>query len=69
MELFNIRQILGKSTQSVLYNPKSKRYEIYKNKDLNMLRAILRGEQVQIQDINADDEAEEEDVNPDENIN
>ncbi len=69
MELFNIRQILGKSTQSVLYNPKSKRYEIYKNKDLNILRAILRGEQVQIQDINADDEAEEDDGNPDENIN
>ena len=46
MELFNLRHILNRNKQSVLYNPKSKRYEIYKNKDLNMLRAIMRGEQV-----------------------
>jgi hypothetical protein len=44
MELFNIRQILNRNSQSVLFNPKSKRYEIYKMKDLNILRAIMRGE-------------------------
>ena len=60
MELFNLRQILNRTKQSVLYNPKSKRWEIYKKKDLNMLRAIMRGEQIQIQGDN-DDEADEED--------
>ena len=62
MELFNIRQILNRSSQSVLFNPKSKRYEIYKNKDLNILRAIMRGESVQIAGGNVDEDDEEEDA-------
>ena len=62
MELFNIRQILNRNSQSVLFNPKSKRYEIYKNKDLSILRAIMRGETVQIAGGNVDDDDEEEDA-------
>jgi alkyl hydroperoxide reductase subunit AhpC len=56
MELFNIRQILNRNSQSVLFNPKSKRYEIYKKKDLSILRAIMRGESVQIAGGNVDED-------------
>ena len=42
-ELFNIKQTLGTMKNTVLFNEKSKRFEIYKSKDFNKLREIRAG--------------------------
>lgn len=41
-ELFNIKQCLNRNNNVVLYNPKSKRFEIYKTKEINKLRQLIQ---------------------------
>ncbi len=49
-----------------MYNPKSKRYEIYKKSDLEKLRAIMRGDTI-INNNNEEDEGEDEEAPEDNN--
>ncbi len=44
MELFNIKMTLDKMDKRVLFNGKTKKYEIYKEKDLERLRKMKNGE-------------------------
>lgn len=62
MELFNLKVLLSKADHILLFNPKSKKYEIFKKKDLDKLRALKNGEEVDL----ADNIEEEEDDAPDE---
>ena len=60
-ELFNIKQDLGIMKNTVLYNEKSKRYEIYKSKDLAKLRQIRAGGPLEEEDEDGEEEGDEED--------
>ncbi len=42
--MFNIKVKLGKMQNVLIYNGKSKKYEINKKKDLDKLKAIKDGE-------------------------
>ena len=59
-ELFNLKQSLGKMKQRVLYNPKSKRHEIYKSRDIERRMAMANGESLAADSDDEDNEDEEE---------
>ena len=59
-ELFNLKQSLGKMKQRVLYNPKSKRHEIYKSRDIERRMAMANGESLAA---DSDDEDNEDEIN------
>lgn len=59
-ELFNLKQRLGIMQNTVLFNEKSKRYEIYKTEAFNRLRQ-LKGQAVEDEEANQEEEEDEED--------
>lgn len=57
-ELFNVKEALKRMNMRVLYNGKSKRFEMYKKREIELLKAIRSGQIVQL-DCAADDDEED----------
>jgi hypothetical protein len=69
-QLFNVKQALKTMGMRVLLNGKSKRYEMYKSRDIEILMALRSGKEVTPDLIGGgaddeEDEGEEEDGNAD----